>query len=102
MASGYAHLVDIAPEWYPEYFHPVLHLAHFGILNFQIIYHYQNPELSPLTWQKRVSIAMDVCEGLKYLHERPKQIVHRDIKPSNILLDENDDAKVTHYLQSII
>lgn len=37
---------------------------------------------------------MDVCEGLKYLHEQPKQIVHRDIKPSNILLDENDDAKV--------
>ncbi|MGB1260505.1 MAG: serine/threonine protein kinase [Akkermansiaceae bacterium] len=37
-------------------------------------------------------IALDVCSGLKAIHE--KQIVHRDINPANVLLDENGKAKV--------
>lgn len=54
----------------------------------------QIKDLLPLGWQRRMMIADNVIEGLRYLHTRPKPIVHRDIKTSNILLDEADGAKV--------
>ncbi|CAG0901365.1 unnamed protein product, partial [Cyprideis torosa] len=44
---------------------------------------------APLTWEQRVSIALGVACGLRYLHTlSSKPIVHGDIKSANILLDE--------------
>lgn len=37
------------------------------------------------TEKEIVNIAIQVCEGLSFLHQH--QIIHRDIKPSNILID---------------
>ncbi|KAJ6409595.1 hypothetical protein OIU84_009153 [Salix udensis] len=53
---------------------------------------------SPLSWQTRMQIAIDVANALEYLHfycDPP--LCHRDIKSSNILLDENFVAKVADF-----
>ena len=41
-----------------------------------------------------MAIAIQVAEGMMYLHSRRPPIVHRDLKSHNVLLDSNGDAKV--------
>ncbi|EHA8590780.1 proline-rich receptor-like protein kinase PERK3 [Cocos nucifera] len=51
-----------------------------------------------LTWHRRVQIAVDVAEGLAYLHELPEgAVVHRDVKPTNVLLAESGVAKLSDF-----
>ena len=40
-----------------------------------------------------MEIALDVINGIKYLHEL--KIVHQDIKSPNILINENLKAKIS-------
>ncbi|CAI9087730.1 OLC1v1021877C1 [Oldenlandia corymbosa var. corymbosa] len=51
-----------------------------------------------LSWLQRLQIALDVAQGLDYLHNgcRPP-IIHRDIKSTNILLNENFEAKLADF-----
>jgi hypothetical protein len=51
-----------------------------------------------LNWITRLRIAVDIANGLLYIHEhtRPK-VVHKDIKSSNILLDSNKRAKIANF-----
>ncbi|MQM11549.1 hypothetical protein Taro_044458 [Colocasia esculenta] len=52
----------------------------------------------PLTWNQRLSIALDVARGLEYLHSLAQtSFIHRDLKPSNILLDNDLRAKVSDF-----
>ncbi|KAG4999435.1 hypothetical protein AAZX31_08G060300 [Glycine max] len=52
----------------------------------------------PLSWDLRLSIALDVARGLEYLHHGASPpVVHRDIKSCNILLDQSMRAKVTDF-----
>ncbi|XP_057980656.1 probable serine/threonine-protein kinase At1g01540 [Malania oleifera] len=55
-------------------------------------------EVSPLTWQIRMNIALGTAKGMAYLHEglEPK-VVHRDVKASNILLDQLWNPKVSDF-----
>ncbi|XP_056645894.1 dual serine/threonine and tyrosine protein kinase-like isoform X1 [Diorhabda sublineata] len=48
-----------------------------------------------LSWLARLRIAIDVIEGIRYLHSQG--LVHRDIKLKNVLLDANDRAKLTDF-----
>lgn len=48
---------------------------------------------SGLDWLLRLQIAIDVVEGIRFLHNQG--LVHRDIKLKNILLDEHNRAKIT-------
>ncbi|CAN6222771.1 unnamed protein product [Urochloa humidicola] len=48
---------------------------------------FQSGDETPLPWRRRLEIAVDVAEGLAYLHGFPGgAVVHRDVKPANILL----------------
>ncbi|KDR15870.1 Dual serine/threonine and tyrosine protein kinase, partial [Zootermopsis nevadensis] len=48
---------------------------------------------SGLKWLVRLQIAIDVVEGIRYLHSQG--LVHRDIKLKNVLLDYGNRAKLT-------
>ncbi|KAL5557213.1 hypothetical protein UlMin_039449 [Ulmus minor] len=54
--------------------------------------------VSFLTWNQRLSIALDVANGLQYMHEHTRpSVVHRDIRTSNILLDSRFKAKIANF-----
>jgi serine/threonine protein kinase len=53
----------------------------------------------PLSWQERLTVAIDIVTGLLYLHTpdpdtHKPTILHGDIKPSNILLDLDKRARL--------
>lgn len=49
-------------------------------------------------WSQRVQIALDIANGLLYLHNFAKPAyVHKDINSSNILLDSNLRAKISNF-----
>ncbi|XVE87246.1 hypothetical protein DITRI_Ditri18aG0101000 [Diplodiscus trichospermus] len=51
-----------------------------------------------LTWSQRLQAALDVANGLQYMHEHTQpNIVHRDIRTSNILLDSMFRAKIANF-----
>ncbi|KAG2703731.1 hypothetical protein I3760_06G150300 [Carya illinoinensis] len=48
-----------------------------------------------LTWSQRLNIALDVANGLEYMHEHTQPtIVHRDIRATNILLNSGFKAMI--------
>ena len=48
-----------------------------------------------LDWTARKNIAVDVAEGLSYLHhDCLPPVIHRDVKSSNILLDDDFSARI--------
>ncbi|GAB2209356.1 hypothetical protein Droror1_Dr00026567 [Drosera rotundifolia] len=62
------------------------------------LFHWKSFELEPLSWKKRLIIALDVARGMEYLHNLAHQsFIHRDLKPSNILLGEDFRAKVSDF-----
>ncbi|EXC04576.1 Proline-rich receptor-like protein kinase PERK9 [Morus notabilis] len=55
-------------------------------------------ENGKLSWKTRLRIAVDVANGLQYIHEHTRpRVVHKDIKSSNILLDTNMRAKIANF-----
>lgn len=49
-------------------------------------------------WFQRIQIALDIANGLLYLHNFAKPAyVHKDINSSNILLDSNLRAKISNF-----
>ncbi|XP_078437553.1 putative LRR receptor-like serine/threonine-protein kinase At4g29180 isoform X2 [Wolffia australiana] len=53
---------------------------------------------SNLSWGIRLSIALEVAQGLEYLHSFCKPpIVHGDVKTANILLNQKFEAKLSDF-----
>jgi hypothetical protein len=62
------------------------------------LFHWKSLTLEPLSWTRRLSIALDVARGMEYLHNLARQtFIHRDLKSSNILLDDDFRAKVADF-----
>jgi hypothetical protein len=51
-----------------------------------------------LTWSQRLHVALEVANGLQYMHEHTQpSIVHKDIRTTNILLDSTFRAKIANF-----
>ena len=48
---------------------------------------YSAEGVQPVAWATRMSIAIDVAQGLSFLHSLDPNVIYRDLKASNILLD---------------
>lgn len=44
-----------------------------------------------------VSIGVQLCGALSYLHEQTPQIIHRDLKPSNVMIDKNGHVRLIDF-----
>ncbi len=47
------------------------------------------------TWEDKLSIMEQVCDGLQYAHEH--KLVHRDIKPANLFLENSGRVRVVDF-----
>ncbi|KAK9016137.1 hypothetical protein V6N11_007217 [Hibiscus sabdariffa] len=51
----------------------------------------------PLSWAKRMMIALGAAKGLAFLHNAERPVIYRDFKTSNILLDSDYTAKLSDF-----
>lgn len=56
-----------------------------------------NPEID-LSIHRRLSICMDIADGMQYLHARTPPIIHRDLKSHNIFVQETSPG---HFVAKI-
>ncbi|KAL3530073.1 hypothetical protein ACH5RR_009395 [Cinchona calisaya] len=50
-----------------------------------------------MSWATRMRIAVDVAQGLSFLHSLDTNVIYRDMKASNILLDSDFTAKLSDF-----
>ena len=48
---------------------------------------------APLSNEQKLSLCMDVADGMQYLHHRKKPIIHRDLKSHNVFIIESSPGK---------
>ena len=48
-------------------------------------------------WATLVRWALDIAEGLQYLHSLAEPVLHLDLKPQNVLLFDDDTAKLCDF-----
>ncbi|KAK4258186.1 hypothetical protein QN277_007659 [Acacia crassicarpa] len=82
--------------WTPQLQLLVAEYAPNGSLQSKL--HDRLPSSPPLSWADRFKILLGTAKGLAHLHHsfRPP-IIHYNLKPSNILLDENNNPKISDF-----
>ena len=50
---------------------------------------------APLDAVRAIDIALQLLKAARFAHRRG--VIHRDLKPHNVIVDDNDDAKVTDF-----
>ncbi|XP_078429992.1 protein kinase superfamily protein isoform X2 [Wolffia australiana] len=51
----------------------------------------------PMPWQTRMKVAVGAARGLAFLHGAERPVIYRDFKTSNILLDADNNAKLSDF-----
>lgn len=46
-------------------------------------------------WREVAKIGVDICKALKHAHD--SGVIHRDLKPANLLIDSQDQVKLTDF-----
>ncbi|KAH7286134.1 hypothetical protein KP509_33G059800 [Ceratopteris richardii] len=67
----------------------VVELMHNGNLHDLL---HETPQ--PISWSKRVHVAIQIAKALRDIHSISPPLIHRDIKSSNILVDNQWNAKL--------
>ncbi|XP_015578732.1 inactive protein kinase SELMODRAFT_444075 isoform X2 [Ricinus communis] len=65
-------------------------LVYEYVCNGSLDQHLSKHTRRPLSWEKRMKIALGAAKGLQYLHEN--SIIHRDMRPNNILITHDHEA----------
>ncbi|XP_028205361.1 probable serine/threonine-protein kinase CST isoform X2 [Glycine soja] len=60
-------------------------------------YHLFRGNITPLSWNTRLKIAIGAAWGLAFLHASENNVIFSDFKASNILLDGNYNAKISDF-----
>eukprot|EP00884_Botryococcus_braunii_P012406 jgi/Botrbrau1/21166/Bobra.0061s0059.2 len=54
-------------------------------------------EAAPLTWSRRICMALDAAKGMLYLHSQCPPVLHRDLKSANLMVDKHWNVKVADF-----
>ncbi|POM70672.1 TKL protein kinase [Phytophthora palmivora] len=60
--------------------------------------HHDSNVGSGMTWYgKKLTIALNIAEGLAYMHSLNPKVIHRDLKSKNVLLNNEYEAKLSDF-----
>ena len=57
--------------------------------------HNKAEDYKSLIWPQKISILIDIANGMAYLHK--KDVIHRDLNSKNVMLTKNLQAKISDY-----
>jgi serine/threonine protein kinase len=74
-----------------EYEIPIYELMHWSLDD---LLQFHNKTGTKLEHEKQIQFAVDIAQGMCYLHSREPPAFHGDLKPSNLLIDSSGTLKI--------